>query len=131
MPACTIDSRHSSFRSGAKDATKRHRSFPLELKTILESIEKDPMSCGDQIKCSDSTLHTRKVRIGCDKERVAPRNGYRLIYQVVEAAGKVYARLLDIYYKPVQADIESDAVGRLVTLAPTLPPPSPDTSDSN
>lgn len=84
------------------------------------------MTCGDQIKCADPELHTRKVRIGCEKEKVAPRNGYRLIFQVLQFDGKVYSRLLDLYYKPKQSDIEPDAVKRLVRLAPDMHSEAPE-----
>ena len=121
MPPCTIDSRHSSFRSGAKDAAKRHRSFAFELKKILEKIEADCTGCGDQIRCKDPLVHTRKVRIGCPDENLAPRHGYRLIYQVLRVEEVLYARLLDLFYKPMQASINDVAVKRLIELAPGLP----------
>lgn len=123
MPPCTIDDRHPSYRNGAKDAAKRHRSFGIDLTQVLLAIQKDAMSVGDQVRCADPRIHARKVRIGCAKERVAPRNGYRLIFQVLTINAKVIVKLLDCYYKPMQSDVLADAVKRLADLAvPGIPP---------
>jgi hypothetical protein len=52
---------------------------------ILEAIEKDPYSVGDQINRSGDLFHFRKVRIGVPNEGVPARKGYRLIFQVTES----------------------------------------------
>lgn len=80
------------------------------------------MLVGSQIACSDTTLHTRKVRIGCPRENVHPRAGYRLIFQVLSLNGRVFARMLDVYYKQQQADIQPNAVERLAKIAPEIVP---------
>lgn len=120
MPLCKIDIGHPSFRGGAKEAAKRHRSFQKELTTVMAEIEKSPMTVGDQIKCSNLDFHVRKVRIGAPGENVQPRAGYRLIFQVLEQDGRQWARMLDVYYKQHQGTIKGDAVERLVNIAPAL-----------
>lgn len=90
------------------------------MREILEAVEADATSVGDLIKCSDPTVHVRKVRIGCPKESVPPRKGYRLIFQVLCIEGRPYVRLLDCYYKPEQSDIAPEAVARLINIAPAI-----------
>lgn len=117
LPLCTIEIHASGFRQGAKAAAKRHRSFAAELTCVLKEIEADPYLPGDAIKSSNPNHIVRKVRIGCVRERLTPRHGYRLIYQILDTPSGRVARCLDLYYKPQQADVLPDAVERLVKLA--------------
>jgi hypothetical protein len=112
LPPCTIECDFSGFRNEAKAAAKRHRSFADELQAVLQDIESDPLSRGDQIPLG-SDLHIRKVRIGCSKERVAERDGYRLIIQIIRIDDKVVGRCLSVYYKPDQSNISNKSVKEL------------------
>jgi mRNA-degrading endonuclease RelE of RelBE toxin-antitoxin system len=110
------------FRSGSKDAAKRHRSFLKELERVFSQIEEDPFSVGDQIKSDNSADHVRKVRIGAPGDNVLPRAGYRLIFQVLQVEDKTVARCLDLYYKKKQVNVLPNQVGRLVSLAAAAQP---------
>lgn len=113
LPPCTIDTRFSGFRHGAKTASRRHRSFATSLKEVFEALEKDPLSKGDRIPLGPE-LHVRKIRIGCPGERISERDGYRLIVQITEVGQTVVGRCLSLYYKQQKTNISDKEVRTLV-----------------
>jgi hypothetical protein len=114
LPHCTIDLKFARFKNGAKQAAKRHKSFSNSLQETFKELEKDFSLCGDRIPNMGPSLHVRKIRIGVPEEWIKPRDGYRLIVQVIETDHGVTIKCLDLYYKKEQSNISSREIKKLI-----------------
>jgi hypothetical protein len=105
LPPCRVDVQFSRFQNESKQACKRHRTFLGELQAFFTQLEQE-CELGQRVPNTED-LHVRKIRLGVPREKVAERDGYRIIVQVLTVGNETVGRCISVYYKPDTANLHS------------------------